>query len=131
MKLIDAAAITGAGSVTSPVLSSGAGAPGSLLMQIDFVYGSGGTSGQVWVQTSIDGTTWVDIANMTFLLASKSRIYNFSADTPVTTAYVPTDGALAADTAKDGIVGEIYRCKYTTVGTYAATSLTVQILPGS
>jgi hypothetical protein len=131
MKVIDAVAITTAGSVTSPVVGSGAGSPGSLLVQIDFVYGSGGTSGKVWLQTSLDGSTWIDIANMTFLLASKSRIYNFSADTPITTAYVITDGTLADDTAKDGIIGEIYRCKYTTVGTYAASTLSVTILPGS
>ena len=130
-KLLDAVAITTAGSVTSPVLSSGSGAPGSLMVQVDFVYGSGGTSGKVWLQTSIDGTSWCDIANMTFTTASKSRIMTLSADTPITTPYAPTDGTLADDTVKDGIIGEIYRCKYTTVGTYAASSLSVQILAGS
>ena len=131
-KVLDALAITTAvTNATSAVVGSGSGLPGGLLVQIDFVYGSGGTSGKVWLQTSLDGSTWCDIANMTFLTASKSRVMNLSADTPVTTPYAATDGTLADDTVKDGIIGGIYRCKYTTIGTYAATTLTVTILPGS
>jgi hypothetical protein len=132
-KVLDAQPITTAVTgVTSAVVGSGSGAPGGLLIDIDFVYGSGGTSGKVWVQTSLDGSSWVDIANMTFTTASKRRLMNLSADTPVTTPYTATDGTLADDTVKDGLIGAIYRAKYTTVGTYGGgTTLSVTILPGS
>ena len=131
-KVLDALAITTAvTNATSGVVGSGSGAPGGLLIDIDFVYGSGGTSGKVWLQTSLDGSAWVDIANMTFTTASKRRLMNLSADTVVSTPYVATDGTLADDTVKDGIIGAVYRTKLTTIGTYAATTLSVTILPGS
>jgi hypothetical protein len=39
-----------------------------------------------------------------------------------------TDGTLAANTAKDGVLGALWRVKYTTVGTYAGgTTLNVDI----
>jgi hypothetical protein len=48
--------------------------------------------------------------------------------TPVTTQYTPTDGALAANTAKDGVLGTQYRVKYSSTGTYAGnTTLNVDI----
>lgn len=130
-KVLDTLAITTAvTAVNSTAVSLGAGTPGEVSIQIDFVYGSGGTSGKVWVQTSLDGgTTWCDIANMTFLLASKSRIMNLSAHTVIATPYAATDGTLADDTVKDGILGPIYRTKLTTIGTYAATTLTVTVNP--
>ena len=37
---------------------------------------------------------------------------------PVSTEYTPTDGTLAPNTSKDGLVGPIWRVKYTVVGTY-------------
>lgn len=132
-KVLDALAITTAVTgVNSAAVGSGTGAAGSVLIQIDFVYGSGGTSGKVWVQTSLDGgATWIDIANMTFTTASKSRVMNLSSRTVITTPYQGTDGTLADDTVKDGIVGATYRTKLTTIGTYAATTLSVTVLPGS
>jgi hypothetical protein len=120
-------AVTGAASAP---IGSGTGSSAGLLVQVDFVYGSGGTSGKCWVQTSLDGSTWVDIANMTFTTASKSRVMNLSSDTPVTTPYVVTDGTLADDTTKDGIIGSVFRTKLTTVGTYAGgTAITATIVP--
>jgi len=131
-KVLDALPITTAvTNATSAAVGSSAAVPGGLLVQIDFVYGSGGTSGKVWLQTSLDGSSWIDIANMTFTTASKSRIYNLSADTAFVTPYTITDGTLADDTAKDGIIGGVYRTKLTTIGTYAATTLSVTILAGS
>jgi hypothetical protein len=44
----------------------------------------------------------------------------------VTTQYTPTDGTLAANTCKDGLLGNMYRAKYTTTGTYAGNT-TVRI----
>jgi hypothetical protein len=75
------------------------------------------------VQTSLDGGgTWVDVANFHFTTASARFVFNLSSATPVTTEYVPTDGSLAANTAKDGILGPLWRVKYTTVGVYAGNT---------
>lgn len=105
------------------------GAPLHIAVQCNFTYGSGGTSADAWVQTSVDGgVTWVDIANCHFTTSSLREAYNLSALTPVTTAYTATDGSLAANTAKDGLIAPWMRVKYTTVGTYAAaTKLNVDI----
>lgn len=131
MAQIASIAITGAvTNAVTPAVGTGPTAQAGATVQIDFVYGSGGTSGKVWVQTSFDGgATWIDIANMTFLLANKQRLMNLASRTVVTTPYAATDGTLADDTVKDGLIGAIYRTKLTTVGTYAATTLTVTVLP--
>lgn len=118
-------AVTG---VASAATACGTGAPESLTIVVDFAYGSSGTSGKVWLQTTVDGTTWVDIANMTFTTASKSRTMNVFGQTGVA-PYLPTDGTLGDDLVKDGIVGTIYRTRLTTVGTYAGTTITVSVYP--
>jgi hypothetical protein len=103
--------------------------PQNLTIQANFNYGSGGTSADVYVQTSVDnGATWSDIANFHFLLASARKTFNLSCRTPQTTQGSPSDGALAANTAVDGALGPIFRTKTTTVGTYAGgTTLRVDI----
>lgn len=101
---------------------------GSVTLQGKFVYGSGGTSADAWVQTSLDGVTWVDVANFHFTTASAIFVFNLSSLTPVTTQYTPTDGTLAANTSKDGVIGPWWRVKYTTVGTYAATTMNVDLV---
>lgn len=105
------------------------GPPQNLTVQANFTYGSGGTSADAWLQTSLDaGATWIDIANFHFTTASARFVYNLSSLTPVTIEYTPTDGALAANTAKDGLLGAMFRVKSTIVGTYAAsTSLNIDI----
>lgn len=99
------------------------GLPTNLTLQGNFTYGSGGTSADAYVQTSIDGgTTWIDVANFHFTTATARFVYNLSSSTPVTTEYTPTDGTLAANTSKDGVFGNQWRVKYTTVGTYAGNT---------
>lgn len=94
-----------------------------LAIESIFTYGSGGTNGKAWVQTSLDGgTTWFDIACFAVTTATKPRIVNLSARTPVTTLYTPTDGTLGDDTVKDGILGNMLRVKVTTTGTYAGST---------
>ena len=98
---------------------SGQALAANLLLQGTFTYGSGGTSADAWVQTSIDGgTTWIDVANFHFTKSAARFLYNLSSATPVSTEYTPTDGTLAPNTSKDGLVGPIWRVKYTVVGTY-------------
>lgn len=107
------------------------GNPESAIIQGTFTYGSGGTTADAWVQTSIDeGTSWTDVANFHFTTASARFLFNLSALTPKTTEYTPTDGTLAANTSIDGILGPLWRAKYTTTGTYAGgTILRVDVAP--
>jgi hypothetical protein len=105
------------------------------LLQGTFTYDSGGTSADAWVQTSIDGqNSWLDVCNFHFTTASGRFAFNLSALTPVATEYSPTDGTLAANTAKDGILANWWRVKLTTVGAYAGdTSLRIDaqaVAPG-
>ena len=70
------------------------GPPLSLSVEANFTYGSGGTSVDAWLQTSLDGgTTWCDMAEFSFMMASARK------------------GAR--------LFGARWRVKYTTVGTYA------------
>ena len=92
-------------------------------------YGSGGTSVKAYLQTSLDqGSTWIDIACVTFTTASGHKVIALSGLTPKTTAATPTDGALTDDTCLDGILGDRLRVKEVSVGTYSgSTVLTVRV----
>lgn len=96
-----------------------------LTIEANFTYGSGGTSAKAYVQTSIDGTNWIDIACFAFTTASARKVCNLRADTPVTTIATPTDGTLSDNTVVDGIIGQKIRTKYVTVGTYGGTTTLV------
>lgn len=99
-------------------------APTSLIVQANFTYGSGGTTVDAFLQTSVDGgITWIDIAQFHLTTASARFVYTLNSQTPVTTEYTPTDGALAANTAKDGILGPIYQVKLASTGTYAGSTM--------
>jgi hypothetical protein len=110
--------------VTGTVEMFGSSRPRSLALQGTFTYGSGGTSADAYVQTSFDaGTTWSDAANFHFTTSTARFLFNLSSLTPVTTGSTsPTDGSLASNTCNDGVLGPLWRVKYTTVGTYAAST---------
>ena len=113
-----------------PVLQirSPGGVPTNVGVQGNFTYGAGGTSGTVWLQTSFDGgKTWCDVAAIAIALVNLRTLFNVSSLTPKTTAAAATDGTLAAGTVNDGIVGSQWRTKLTTVGTYAGTTLEVDL----
>lgn len=96
----------------------------SLGLHARFAYGSGGTSCTVYIQTSLDqGTTWFDVACFAFATAGLTRVMNLSALTPITTPAAPTDGALTDDTALDGPLGDRFRAKVISVGTYAGPTV--------
>lgn len=91
-----------------------------------FVYGSGGTSADAWIQSSIDGgNNWFDIANFHFLVASASKMHAVVWDpaTPLTPGIAPGSGALAANTVLSGVIGDRFRTLVTTVGTYAGGTI--------
>lgn len=120
------AAVTGV--ATTPLrLRAPAGRvlPSSITLHAKFTYGSGGTTADAWVQTSLDdGATWCDVAHFAFLLASLRSVTSVTSGKSFAQA-APTDGTLAAGTVNDGLFGPLWRIKYSTTGTYAATTLRV------
>jgi len=111
--------------VTTPATQVGAvvdglDGVGAITVQVRMSYGSGGTLANVYIQTSLDqGATYVDLANVLLGTASEVAIINLSGMTPKTTQINPTDGALADDTCIDGILGDRFRAKVISAGTYA------------
>lgn len=111
----------------SPVLVIEPGAVRNLLLEAQLAWGSGGTTIDAYVQTSLDGgASWIDIRNFHFATASLNQVVNHSSLTPITTAATPGDGALASNTSVDGIIGDLLRVKYKSAGTYG-TSTTLAI----
>src|SRR5215469_17534026 len=113
-----------------PVMQTGArvGVPNNALLQGKLTYGSGGTTVDAWVQTSIDGGgSWCDVANFHFTTASARFIFNLSSTTVITTQATPTDGTMAANTSSSGLIGPRWRVKYSSTGTYAGTTLEVDM----
>lgn len=102
----------------------------AMILQANFTYGSGGTSADAYIQTTLDnGSTWVDLADFHFTTSSGRVIQTILPATAISASYTATDGAISANTAKSGIMGDQIRVKYTTVGTYAAsTTLVVSMI---
>jgi hypothetical protein len=101
---------------TTPI--TGLFAPTYAGLQAKFVYGSGGTDAQFWIQTSFDqGVTWCDVMNFAFTTASARKVGAIT--TVNVTPVAPTDGTLASNTITNGLLGPQFRVKYTTTGTYA------------
>jgi hypothetical protein len=115
--------VTAAGTVTGEWVSSFDSLLG-LTMQLRLAYGSGGTNVKAYLQTSLDqGTTPIDIACVVFGTASEVAVLNFSGLTPKTTQVTPADGALTDDTAVDGVLGDRFRVKVVSTGTYAGSTV--------
>jgi hypothetical protein len=94
------------------------------LLQLRLAYGSGGSAIRAYLQCSADqSTTWYDVACVLFGTASEVALLNLSALTPKTTQVTPTDGALADDTAVDGLLTDRMRLKVVSTGTYAGSTV--------
>ena len=118
MKLFDQD-ITSPGTFVSATMQLN-GTPRNLGLQANMTGGTGGTSIDAYAQCSHDGgATWGDVANFHYANTAAIHFFNLSAATPVTTQATPTDGSLAANTAKDGQIGPLTRVKVVTVGTYS------------
>lgn len=104
-------------------------APRSLVAQAVFTAGSGGSSVDAYLQTSLDnGATWVDIAQFHFTNANAAVAVNLSSLTSVTTQYTETNGSLSANTCKDGILGPLFQVQYKSSGTYVGANLKVDVV---
>jgi hypothetical protein len=104
----------------------------TLTLQGKLTYGSGGTTIDVYVVTSFDGgQVWIDVGQFHFTTASAVFAYNLSALTPVTTEYaVPAAGTLSANTAQDGLIGNLVGVLCKSTGTYAGTTLQIDAHSG-
>lgn len=117
--LVQERTITAAATVTSTAEIDLAGI-NSLAVQATFTWGSGGTSLKCYVQTSLDrGVTWIDIMSFAFAGASAKKVSAVSNYVAPAAALTPTDGALADNTILNGVLGDRFRVKYVSVGTYA------------
>ena len=108
-----------------------------LVCEAILLVATGGTTIDAYVQTSLDeGVTWVDIMNFHFTTSAAKAIEMCSAYLPLETIagatvtvvnpYTPTDGSLASNTTVQGVLGDRFRVKVTTTGTYTGgTSLQV------
>lgn len=125
--LLNTPVTTAVTALTTPVFQVRPGPGGRLhpmtmTVQAVLTYGSGGTTALAWLQTSLDGgVTWADVCAFNFATASLKQIANISSATPVATAAItPTDGSNAGpNKCIDGVMGNLWRVKYTTTGTYA------------
>lgn len=89
--------------------------------QANFTYGGGGTSVKVDVETSLDqGASWITIARFAFTTSSAQKVMNVSPDPSRLTAYTPVP--LSDDVAVDGMLGDRFRAKLTTLGTYTGNT---------
>jgi hypothetical protein len=96
----------------------------ALSCQVRFFYGSGGTTTQVYIQTSIDqGQSWFDIANIGFTTASGIEEINLSGLNAVTTPTAPSNLALTNNTTFNGPLGDRLQAVVVSTGTYAAGTL--------
>jgi hypothetical protein len=124
LTLVNALTIPAAGTTTSlPIV--GLSDVGDLTLQWAFTYGSGGTSVTGYVQTSFDGTNWIDIATFQSTTASDLQVLSVSAAGDVSVAPTESDGTLPVGTTLSGVLGDQLRLKLVTVGTYAASTLTL------
>jgi hypothetical protein len=105
---------------------SGFGKVSALSITYRFTSGSGGTTIKVYVQTSLDGVNWFDIACQA-LTTSDAIEYQACVMSQVSTPVALTDGALTDDTSIGGLLGDRYRVKYVVTGTYTGASLVVDI----
>jgi WD40-like Beta Propeller Repeat len=103
------------------------GGVSTISMLANFAYGSGGTTANAYVQTSLDGgQTWCDVASFPqFLLVSAQYVLTINAAATGSTAC--SDGTLGAGTVVN-IIGSLWRVKLTTTGTYAGTNISVYLV---
>lgn len=92
-------------------------------VQASFVRGAGGTDVQTFIQTSLDGgLTWIDIMNLGFLVTTAVKVSAVHRDTALAAAITPGDGALAANSIVNGLLGDRLRVKAISTGTYTGVT---------
>jgi hypothetical protein len=94
-----------------------------IVTQAAFVRGGGGTTCDVFIQTSVDnGASWIDIMQFAFATTTVTKISGVRPYIALAANVTPTDGALSDNTILDGCIGDRLRVKTVVVGTYSSTS---------
>lgn len=126
IKVLNPLTITAAVGATATTPVTNLGGMKYVAVECNFVYGSGGTTADVYIQTSLDGgLTWIDIMEFAFTTSSLRKVNSVSIAPAVVTNFPPvtaSDGALTANTSLQGILGDRLRAKYVTTGTYAGST---------
>ena len=130
LKILPPLTITTAIGATATTPVTNLGGMKYVAVECKFVYGSGGTTVDVYIQTSLDGgLTWIDIMEFDFTTASANKVNSVTIAPSVVTNFPPVsvvDGSLAINTSVQGVLGDRLRAKYITVGTYGgSTSLAI------
>ena len=95
----------------------------NIICQSVFVRGSGGTTTDVFLQTSVDnGSTWIDIVQFAFATTTATRISGVRPSIALAANVTPTDGSLSDNTILDGLIGDRLRVKTVVAGTYLGES---------
>jgi hypothetical protein len=90
---------------------------------------TGGTSATIYLQTSLDGgTTWTDIHAQAYANTATNKITATNIYiAPGSQGVTGTDGSLAAGVLQ-GVLGDRFRLKITSVGTYAAATIAAVLI---
>ena len=118
--------VTTAGTVTGGTVA-GLGGALQLAAQAAFTYGSGGTATTAYLQTSLDeAASWMDIAAFGFATTTATRVFRLGmGDSSGTALLTPTDGSLTSGTQVNGVLGDRFRVKVISTGTYAGNTTLV------
>ncbi len=101
-----------------------------------FTRASGGTTLDVYLQTSLDGgATWFDIHEHSYVTSDLKKItvttgYSGTALTNAPVPLTPGDAALTANTTVPGVLGDRLRIKYVVAGSYVGTFSASAIVKG-
>lgn len=88
-----------------------------------FDWGSGGTAGTAYLQTSPNGgTNWFDVAAFAFGSADLNHYASLAIPSFGTGTFAITDGALTGGAITPIPIGDSARVKIVSVGTYAGTT---------
>ena len=113
---------TTAGTYTSDAISIPMGAS-VIMTQAAFVRGGGGTTCDLFIQTSVDnGSSWIDVMQFAFATTTVTKISGVRPYIALAANVTPGDGGLSANTILDGCIGDRLRVKTVVVGTYSSTS---------
>lgn len=102
------------------------GAAEHLATQARFTYGSGGTSAKFYLQSSLDGEgTWFDVICYAFTNTSRRVIAAASLGVEEANPEAIEDGTLLDNTARQGVLGDVFRIKYVIVGNYVDSTICI------
>lgn len=86
-----------------------------------FLYGSGGTTCNAVIETTLDGgTIWYSVARFDFTTSTAAKYANLSG---LTAKGATALGALGSEGVADGLLGPMVRAVITSTGTYAGGTL--------